>query len=109
MSFARIDVHRYGTDVTSLVKTRLRELCLERYDVIHLYLDLMDQRTSELVPRFEEMGFFFSGILPAALPGDALILQYLNNVPIDYEKIRVVSDAARELLAYVRKHDPNQE
>lgn len=109
MSFARIDVHRYGAGVVALVRTRLRELCLERYEVIHLYLDLFDPHTRGLAPEFEEMGFFFSGILPAAMPGDALILQYLNNVPIDYGKIRVASETARELLGYVRTHDPNQE
>lgn len=108
MNFARIYVEAYGHGIVTLVRTRLRELCLERYDVIHLYLDLFDPLSGALAGQFEDLGFFFSGILPGALPGDALILQYLNNVPIDYDKIRVSSRAARELVSYVRERDPGQ-
>jgi hypothetical protein len=54
------------------------------------------------------MGFFFAGILPGGFTdGDALILQYLNNVPIDYNAIQVKSDLAAKLLTYVREQDPN--
>jgi len=53
------------------------------------------------------IGFFFAGILPAAAPrGDALILQYLNNLSIDYDQIHVASDAAKELISYIRLRDP---
>jgi len=53
------------------------------------------------------MGFFFAGILPRTRIGDALILQFLNNVDLDYDKITVVSDAAKEILNYIRTRDPN--
>jgi hypothetical protein len=39
--------------------------------------------------------------------GDALVLQYLNNVSLDYDKILLVSDVAKELLTYIKAHDPN--
>ncbi len=39
--------------------------------------------------------------------GDALILQYLNNVRIDYDKIVLYSDEARQIRDYVREMDPN--
>jgi hypothetical protein len=35
-----------------------------------------------------------------------LILQYLNNVDLDYSKISAYSEAAKELLAYIQKLDP---
>ena len=53
------------------------------------------------------MGFFFAGILPESSIGDALVLQYLNNVDLDYSKILLVSDIAKELLVYISEHDPN--
>jgi hypothetical protein len=77
--------------------------------VISLYLKLSDPLTSYLTDEFEKMGFFFAGILPGALAGgDALILQYLNNVPIDYEKIQLDSDAGKHLLDYIMSVDPNR-
>jgi serine/threonine-protein kinase RsbW len=35
------------------------------------------------------------------------MLQYLNNVPIDYDAIQVKSAMAKKLLAYVKEQDPN--
>jgi hypothetical protein len=52
------------------------------------------------------MGFFFAGILPLSAIGDALILQYLNNVVVDYDKIVLYTDLAKEIRDYVRSHDP---
>jgi serine/threonine-protein kinase RsbW len=53
------------------------------------------------------MGPFFAGVMPESLIGDALILQYLNNVDLDYSKILLVSDVAKELLTYISGRDPN--
>ena len=54
------------------------------------------------------LGFFFAGVLPGGIPGgDALILQYLNNVPVEYEAIQLEPDIARQILAHIREHDPN--
>jgi hypothetical protein len=64
---------------------------------------------------FEELGFFFSGILPrpgepAAQEGtptrDLLCLHYLNGSPVDYERLQIYSDFGRELMEYVRMRDP---
>lgn len=108
LSSARIDVEAYGKDVVTQVQRRLRDLCVKRFDIIYLYLDLCDPRTAEYAMDFEKMGFFFAGILPASLPGDALILQYLNNVPIDYDRLKLEGEMGRELLAYVKQLDPNK-
>jgi hypothetical protein len=40
---------------------------------------------------------------------DALILQYLNNVPIDYEQINITSNIAHQILAHIKSHNPNSE
>jgi len=107
LNFARIEIGGYGNNVVDEVRSMLRDLCLKRTEVINLYLDLSDPATFHLTAKFEKLGFFFAGILPAAAHrGDALILQYLNNVRIDYGRIRVASEAAKELISYVRGLDP---
>jgi len=59
-------------------------------------------------PDFEKMGFFFSGIMPGSNGRDRLILQYLNNQRIDYEKIHINSDTGKKILEYIKKRDPSQ-
>ena len=108
LSLAEMDVEVYGQDIVTQVRARLKDLCLKHVDIIYMYLDLSDPCTAHFSGHFEEMGFFFAGILPGSLPGDALILQYLNNVPIDYDKIRLESSAGRDLLAYIRERDPKR-
>ena len=105
---ARIRVERFGSNVFREVKSRLRELCLKRFEIIHLCLGLSDPQTAHYSQQFESLGFFFAGILPGTKVGDALILQYLNNVPIDYEKIKTKSQKGSELLAYIKDLDPNR-
>jgi serine/threonine-protein kinase RsbW len=106
--YASIEVFRYGKNIVLDVKSALKEFCLKHYDVIALYLDLRDPLTSHLVPKFEALGFFFGGILPGASVGEALVLQYLNNVAIDYEAIKLYSEASREILSYIKQQDPTR-
>jgi serine/threonine-protein kinase RsbW len=108
MKFARIRVDRFGANIVSDIKQKLRELCLQRWDVIHLILNLSDPQTSHLCRPFEELGFFFAGILPLGLPsGDALILQYLNTNCPPSTTIHTASDFGAELVAYVQSRNPN--
>jgi anti-sigma regulatory factor (Ser/Thr protein kinase)/predicted N-acetyltransferase YhbS len=109
MNFARIEVLTYGHNILKEIRSLLRELCLKRIDLVTLYLNLHDPGTHDLTGSFEEMGFFFAGILPEALPnGDALILQYLNNLTVNYGEIQVESDTARRMLSYVKSRDPSR-
>jgi anti-sigma regulatory factor (Ser/Thr protein kinase) len=110
VSAARIKIDRYGPNVVREARTALNELRLQKIDLITLYLNLSDPLTFRFVEEFENMGFFFAGILPESLDGgDALILQFLNNVPVDYDKIRLGSTMGMDLLEYIKKHDPNVE
>lgn len=106
--YASIEVLRSGKDVISEVKNALKEFRLKHYDAIALYLDLHDPLTFHLVPELEALGFFFGGILPGISVGEALVLQYLNNVAIDYDSIKLHTEASREILSYVKLQDPNR-
>ncbi len=111
---AYIDVISYGKNIHHAIHARLQDLCLKRIDVIYLYLNLSDPLTAAVCADIEKLGFFFGGVFhgkakgPENATGDALILQYLNNVPMDYEKIAVASDLAKELRDYIEAHDPNK-
>ena len=108
LNFARIRVDRYGSDIVSDIRHELRELCLQRWDIIHLILSLSDPQTPHFCNRFEEHGFFFAGVLPlGVVSGDALILQYLNTDCVPYSAIQPASRFAADLVAYVRSCDPN--
>jgi serine/threonine-protein kinase RsbW len=105
-SCAEIFVARYGDGVVREVHKLLRGFCLQQVAAINLFLSLEDPATFLLTQEFEKLGFFFAGILPRARVGDSLILQYLNNVDLDYSKIAAYTEAAKEILAYIQAHDP---
>ena len=73
---------------------------------MNIYLDLTDPATSGTVSFLEKSNCFFAGLLPAH-PRYFLILQYLNNVKVDYNGICAYDPFAEELLAYVMTEDPN--
>jgi anti-sigma regulatory factor (Ser/Thr protein kinase) len=106
-SCAEIFIESYGSDAVRQIRKILRGFCLQNVAAINLFLKLKDPSTYHLTEEFEKMGFFFAGILPESMIGDALVLQYLNNVKLDYCKILLVSDIAKELLTYISEHDPN--
>lgn len=106
-SCAEIFIVTYGADVRQQIRKTLRSFCLQHIASINLFLKLQDPMTYWLTAEFEKMGFFFAGILPESSIGDALILQYLNNVSLDYDKIQLVSDVAKDLLTYIKALDPN--
>ncbi len=103
---AEIFVKAYGSDVIRQVRSIVRELCLEQISAINLFLSLEDPLTFFMTTEFERMDFFFSGIMPMTSVGDALILQYLNNVAFDYNKVIAYSDTGKEILQYIKQNDP---
>jgi hypothetical protein len=103
------NVPLYGKECPGEVRKILKELCLKKIDVIYLYLNLEDPLTQNLCGEFEKLGFFIGGILPAYPMGETLILQYLNNVAFDYDRIKIASETGKEILSYVRAHDPNMQ
>ena len=100
---AEIVVRSYGKDCLHLVSHITKDLCIRKIDHITLHLDLADPLTASLCRGFEELGFFFAGIIPNLHFDDTLMLQYLNNVPIDFSQIKLYSDMAKEIVAYIRE------
>lgn len=91
----------YGEDITSIIRSRLRELCLRKLDTIYLDLPLSKPETAIYCASFEQEGFFFAGLIPELQEGDVLRLQYLNNILIDRGKLEVCSEFGQQLLDYI--------
>ena len=104
---AEMSLLRSGSDAVQEVRRQLRELCLKQIAAIQLFLSLEDPATAALTAEFETLGFFFAGILPHGAVGETLILQYLNNVPLDYGKVLAYTEIAQEMLGYIKSCDPN--
>lgn len=106
---AHISIQHCGPDIFVEIRNKLKSLCLQKVEVVNVYLNLSEPYTPSLTERFEAMGFFFAGIFPECYPdGDAIILQFLNRVPIDFDKIYVVSETAGQLVDYIKHLDPNR-
>ncbi len=105
---AEIFLKQYGSNILKEIKAILRDLCVKQIASITMFLSLENPLTYFVEPELEKMGFFFSGIMPYSTVGDSIILQYLNNVSLDYNKIVAYSDTAKEILNYIKSNDPNQ-
>jgi serine/threonine-protein kinase RsbW len=103
INVARIEIATYGQHVTTEVEIKLNELCRKGIACIHLDLPLGDPWTAHLCADFEALGFLLAGVLPDPRGQDVLRLQFLNGVPIDFDKIHVASDVGQELLGYIRR------
>ncbi len=107
-SCGEIHVKKFGSDIVKEIKKITRNMCVNNVAAINLFLNLEDEATPYVTSELEKLGYFFAGILPESKIGDALILQYLNNINIDYSKISAYSDVAKEILKYVKEMDPNK-
>lgn len=104
---AEIFVFEYGEDILYLIRKTLRSYCVQHISSINLFLPMKEPATFSLTSEMEKLGFFFAGVMPESRVGDALILQYLNNVSLDYSKIQLLTDLSKEMLAYIMARDPN--
>jgi serine/threonine-protein kinase RsbW len=107
LNMAEMVVHHPGDGLRQELRFKHKEFCLKRIEVIHLVLDLENPHTEALIRESDALGFFFSGVLPYGIAGrHALMLQYLNNVVIDFDRIKLFSPEAAGLLEFI-KTEPN--
>ena len=101
MSSAFLRVERYGESFLEELALKVKDLLLHKMELLVLDLPLTIPETARICSEIEKMGFFFSGLMPEYLDGDALRLQYLNNVPFNPDEVDVYSDFGKELFNYV--------
>lgn len=108
LNVAEIIMERSGRDAMEQIRAVTRKLCIARVDILFLFIDLEDPEAVDLVEGLEQLGYIFGGIFPRYHHKNSLILQYLNNIRFDYDKIVSLTPLAMELKNYIRKSDPNQ-
>lgn len=101
MSSAFLRVNKFGIDFLDELRLQVHDLCQRQVELIVLDLPLSDPATALLCPEIEDLGFFFSGLMPEYLDGDALRLQYLNNVIFNPEDVQVYSKFGKDIFSYV--------
>jgi serine/threonine-protein kinase RsbW len=106
-SVATIRVPVYGRDLERRIHDEMHRLRREDVKVMDVFLNLGSPGTDIVATALEKAGFVFTGLIPGGPSGDWLVLQYFNGVVVDYDAIQVEVDLTRELLAYIRAHDPH--
>lgn len=100
---ATIEPQRIGSDACVMILHHTRELCEKKVEAIYLDLSLASPEAAVLAGQLAERGYLFAGVIPELENGDLLRLQYLNNVQFDPARVTVVSDTAKELLAFITR------
>jgi hypothetical protein len=98
---AYVYVHAYGQDFLQALQQQVRQLQVNRFDLILVVLPLGDPATSYFGSGLHEMGLSFAGVYPEYDDGDVLVLQSLNNVEIAADEIQVASDMGAFLRDFV--------
>jgi anti-sigma regulatory factor (Ser/Thr protein kinase)/RimJ/RimL family protein N-acetyltransferase len=109
LNMAEIRVLTCDEESFAMVRHYWKNYLQAKTDAVFLYLNLEDHRCANFADLCEELGFFFCGLLPGGIgEREAFILQYLNNIKLDYDRINLFSSKAQELLTYIRSYDPNE-
>lgn len=107
LNIAELDLLSAGPDVAGEIQATVRDFCLKHTDALFININLEAPCCPFVVQQCEQLGFFFAGILPFGLNSrHTLILQYMNNLAINYDIIKPYSASAQDLLGYVRSSDP---
>lgn len=107
LNIGEVEIPRCDQGALNEAGRAIRELCLKGAEAVYLYVTLEDPGAPELADALEGFGCFFAGLIPDRISGrDALVLQNLNNLAINYQNIRLEDPASRELLAYIESQDP---
>jgi GNAT superfamily N-acetyltransferase len=101
---AHMNVLTFGCDIEKTLKVHLRELLINKMDVIYLNVSLSNPAAEHFNKTIESLGFIFCGIIPEYKEGDILRYQYLNNVDLNMESTEIVSEMGKELFEYVMKY-----
>ena len=106
-SVATIRMPVYGRDLERRLHDEMYRLRREDVKVMDVFLNLSSPGSDIVATSLEDAGFVFTGLIPGGSSGDWLVLQYFHGVVVDYDSIQVEDGFTRELLAYIRAHDPH--
>jgi len=104
---AIITVKQFGKDFLERLKIKTTELSNKDFNAIYIDLELRDPFTPRAVLMAEDLGFFFSGLLPDYSDGDVFRLQRYTTKVI-YDEIHTGSVFGGEFVEYIGSQDKGQ-
>lgn len=103
-NFAEIRIVTYGEDVLAELRHRLGRFERAGVDVSYLYLHAECPEAVTFADRCRNLGFFFCGYMPGEMGGrDALILQKLNKVAVDFSVLALAEDRSLDLMKFIEQ------
>lgn len=108
LDLALIEVQSWGQDIVAALQRQLVHLRREHLAVVELLIPLSHPAGIAALAEVEQLGFFFTGVLPEPNGHDQLVMHYLIDPAIDYNRIQAHAPIAQDLLAYVQQRDPNR-
>lgn len=103
LNISDVEVCCIGSDFMNELRKILHSLCLKHIDAIFLHISIEDAEAPCIIEQAEQSGFFFCGILPFGLNNrHELIMQYMNNLDIDYDNIKPYSRHAAGILDCIK-------
>ena len=101
---AFISFEEIGEGFELIIKNQLNELHNEGYPTLFLYLNLISPRLCSTIDFLNKESFIFSGIQFNYFDhSDALVMQRIDNIDIDFSQIKIFSDEGKFLLQEIEK------
>ena len=100
----------YGKDFATRGRSQHDFYRTHGYCAIYVQLPMNHPFLVEACEILESWGYFFNGIYPGTGHSDPyLVMGFLNNQILNYDKIHIVDEFGQELRDYVRSLDPEQQ
>lgn len=102
LKMAKIDFNTYGNDFIQVVKNMIHQLKKENIAMAEAFVNVSNIDAIAIIESAEKLGFRFSGLMVGSPTGDIALLQYLNGILPNTEKILVV-EQAEQLLSFIKQ------
>ena len=99
---ARVAVREIGQDFDQSIFRLEQEATSRKIVVIQTCVDLTVPWVGSAVQKLRDRGYFFGGVLPRWLDGDALLMQRLF-CPPSFDSIQLHSDVAKQLIEVIKQ------
>lgn len=101
MRMGKLFFQRMGVDIDQHLRNHVMQARKEDVQMIEAFVNMCLPDAPGLIAAAERYGFAVVGVLPGALEGDLLVLQYFNGVHVQFFDIELVPEGSF-LLPYIQ-------
>jgi len=98
---ASIFIDEYGGDTIRTINSIHADLIKRGIESVHIYIDLSEPVSIRMTKEIEQLGYFFSGILPTEYR-HYMILQYLNSTNHTPENMCICSNTGQQIFSHIK-------